>query len=87
MNGVPPGDYTMFAWEFRVSVKISKPRIVGQFESNEETSPPEDFVQKVTFQKRDCPPGLGGQHDPRSCGGRLIKSIVGIRSTAPAPIH
>ena len=27
---------------------------------------------------------LGGQHDRRSCGGWLIKSFVGVRSTTPA---
>ena len=42
------------------------------------------FAQKVSFQKRKCPPSLGGQHDRRSCEGWLIKLTGGIRSTTPA---
>jgi hypothetical protein len=40
--------------------------------------------KKIRFQKRDCPPRLGGQHDRRSCEGWLIKLTDGFRSTTPA---
>ena len=40
--------------------------------------------ENSVFDERDCPPGLGGQHDRRSCEGWLIKLIDGVRSTTPA---
>ena len=42
--------------------------------------------KKSNFEKRGCPPGLGGQHDRRSCEGWSIKLINGVSSTTPAPI-